>query len=62
MSTLFSYLLAIILQFIGLNMVDEQKTFSTVIQQHCEEVMVNFPQEFTIVNIQDLKKPENGNL
>ena len=53
MSTLVSYLLAAILQFIGVSMPKEQETVSTLTHQQCEETtsallyssIINYEQE-----------------
>lgn len=56
MSTLISYLLAAILQFIGVSMPKEQETVSALTHQQCEETTSVLPQSFIINNEQELKK------
>lgn len=55
MSTLVSYLLAAILQFIGASMPQEQETVSALNHQQCEETSSMLPYSFIINNEQDLK-------
>ncbi|HLT48875.1 MAG TPA: hypothetical protein VKZ90_00365 [Aequorivita sp.] len=55
MSTLVSYLLAAILQFIGVSMPTEQETVSTLTHQQCEETASVLPYSFIINNEQELK-------
>ncbi len=59
MSTLVSYLLAAILQFIGASMPQEQETVSALIHQQCEETASVLPYSFIINNEQDLKTSKN---
>lgn len=56
MSTLVSYLLAVILQFIGVSVPKEQETVSVLIHQQCEETKSVLPYSFIIKNEQELKK------
>ncbi len=55
MSTLVSYLLAAILQFIGASMPQEQGTVSVLTHQQCEETASVLPYSFIINNEQELK-------
>ncbi|WP_131811137.1 hypothetical protein [Aequorivita soesokkakensis] len=55
MSTLVSYLLAAILQFIGASMPQEQETVSVLTHQQCEETASVLPYSFIINNEQELK-------
>ncbi len=55
MSTLVSYLLAAILQFIGVSMPQEQNTVSVLTHQQCEETASTLPYLFIINNEQELK-------
>jgi hypothetical protein len=50
MSTLVSYLLAAILQFIGGSMPIEQKTVTVLNHQQCEEISSTLPYSFIIKN------------
>ncbi|WP_410004979.1 hypothetical protein [Aequorivita nionensis] len=59
MSTLVSYLLAAILQFIGVSMPTEQETVSTLTHQQCEETASVLPYSFIINNEQELKTSKN---
>ncbi|MDP2685980.1 MAG: hypothetical protein Q8O62_02090 [Aequorivita sp.] len=59
MSTLVSYLLAAILQFIGANMPQEQETVSALTHQQCEETASVLPYSFIINNEQELKTSKN---
>ncbi len=62
MSTLVSYLLAAILQFIGVSMPKEQETVSVLNHQQCEEIASVLPYSFIINNEQEFKKQVNENL
>ncbi len=54
MSTLVSYLLAAILQFIGVNMPSEQESICALTHQQCEETTCVLP--YTLINSeQELK-------
>lgn len=55
MSTLVSYLLAAILQFIGVSMPSEQETVSALTHQQCEETISMLPNTFIINSEQELK-------
>ncbi len=55
MSTLVSYLLAAILQFIGASMPQEQETVIALNHQQCEETISVLPYSFIINNEQKLK-------
>ena len=55
MSTLVSYLLAAILQFIGVSMPTEQETVSVLTHQQCEETTSALPYTFIINSEQELK-------
>jgi len=55
MSTLVSYLLAAILQFMGVSMPKEQETVSTLPHQQCEETAGAHPYSFIINYEQELK-------
>lgn len=59
MSTLVSYLLAAILQFIGASMPPEQETVSALTHQQCEETASVLPYSFIINNEQELKTSKN---
>ena len=59
MSTLISYLLAAILQFIGTNMPYEKEAVSVLNHQQCEEAINELPQSFIINNEQELQKTNN---
>lgn len=59
MSTLVSYLLAAILQFIGVSMPQEQEAFSALTHQQCEETASMLPYSFIINNEQELKTSKN---
>jgi hypothetical protein len=59
MSTLVSYLLAAILQFVGVSMPKEQETVSTLIHQQCEETTSALPYSFIINNEQELETSKN---
>lgn len=59
MSTLVSYLLAAILQFIGVSMPQEQETVSALTHQQCEETASVLPYSFIINNEQELKTSKN---
>ncbi|KJJ38964.1 hypothetical protein [Aequorivita vladivostokensis] len=59
MSTLVSYLLAAILQFIGVSMPTEQETVSALTHQHCEETASVLPYSFIINSEQELKTSKN---
>jgi len=60
MSTLVNYLLAIILQFIGLTTPNEDKTVSALNHQQCEESTSVSPYSFIINNEQELKNKKKG--
>ena len=55
MSTLVSYLLAAILQFVGVSMPKEQETVVTLTHQQCEETTSALPYSFIINTEQELK-------
>ncbi|WP_157417847.1 hypothetical protein [Aequorivita capsosiphonis] len=55
MSTLVSYLLAAILQFIGLSVPTEQESVSELTHQQFEETTSALPYSFIINNEQELK-------
>ena len=55
MSTLVSYLLAAILQFIGTSMPEEQETVSALTHQQCEENTSVLSYSFIINNEHELK-------
>ena len=55
MSTLVSYLLAAILQFMGVNAPKEQEAVSTLPHQQCEETTGDLPYSFIINYEQELK-------
>ncbi len=59
MSTLVSYLLAAILQFIGVSMPPEQETVSVLTHQQCEETINVLPYSFIINSEQELKTSKN---
>ena len=59
MSTLVSYLLAAILQFIGASMPQEQETVSALNHHQCEETAGVLPYSFIINNEQELKTSKN---
>ncbi|MBK5212809.1 MAG: hypothetical protein JJE55_04000 [Flavobacteriaceae bacterium] len=59
MSTLVSYLLAAILQFIGTSMPKEQETVSALTHQQCEETTSTLPYSFIINSEQELKTSKN---
>lgn len=56
MSTLVSYLLAIILQFMNLSVPNEQETVIVLPHQQCEETVSTLQNSFIINNEQKLKK------
>ncbi|MGO3184024.1 MAG: hypothetical protein ACTIJ9_14455 [Aequorivita sp.] len=56
MSTLISYLLAAILQFIGISMPKEQEPVSVLTHQQCEETTSVQPYLFIINNDQKSKQ------
>ncbi len=57
MSTLVSYLLAVILQFMNLSVPNEQETVIVLPHQQCEETASTLPYSFIINNNeQELKK------
>jgi predicted tellurium resistance membrane protein TerC len=56
MSTLISYLLAAILQFIGASMPTEQETVSVLTHQQCEITTSVLPYSFIINNEQESQK------
>ncbi|MCG2418281.1 hypothetical protein K8089_04545 [Aequorivita sp. F47161] len=62
MSTLISYLLAAILQFIGASMPTEQETVSALNHQQCIESNGLAPYSFIINNEQKFKKQVNEKL
>ena len=55
MSTLVSYLLATILQFIGASMPTEQETVSALTHHQCEVTASTLPYSFIINNEYELK-------
>lgn len=55
MSTLVSYLLAVILQFIGISAPKEKETALALTHQQCEEKLNKLPNSFIINNEQELK-------
>lgn len=55
MCTLVSYLLAAILQFIGVSVPTEQESESALTHQQCEETTNALPYAFIINNEQELK-------
>ncbi len=55
MSTLASYLLAAILQFINVSMPTQLDTISALTNQQCEETTEVLPYSFIINNEQELK-------
>ncbi|CAM3377502.1 hypothetical protein [Aequorivita lipolytica] len=59
MSTLVSYLLAAVLQFIGVSMPTEQETVSVLTHHQCEETTSVLPYSFIINNEQELKTSKN---
>jgi hypothetical protein len=54
MSTLVSYLLAAVLQFIGASVPQEQETVSVLTHHQCEETTSALPYSFIINNEQEL--------
>lgn len=57
MSTLVSYLLAVIMQFIGVSMPEEQeKNVSVLTHQQCEETSSALPYSCIMNNEQELKQ------
>jgi hypothetical protein len=56
MSTLVSYLLAAVLQFIGVSMPQEQETVSALTHQQCEETTSVLPYSFIINNEHESQK------
>ncbi|WP_347372744.1 hypothetical protein [Aequorivita sp. Q41] len=59
MSTLVSYLLAAILQFIGVSMPKEQETVSAMTHHQCEETTNVLPYSFIINHEQESKTSKN---
>ncbi len=59
MSTLVSYLLAAVIQFIGVSVPAEQENVSAMTHQHCEETATTLPYLLIINNEQELKTSKN---